>query len=139
MDKQLLMEQLIEFEGLKLYPYKCTANKLTIGIGRNLDDVGITESEAKFLLLNDIARVEKKAQSYSWYANLNPVRQRIICDMIFNLGNRFDQFKKMKAGLETNNIDVVCKEMQNSKWYSDVGRRAVYLIELMRTGSDIAT
>jgi lysozyme len=139
MDKQLLMEQLIEFEGLKLYPYKCTADKLTIGIGRNLDDVGITESEAKFLLLNDIARVEKKAQSYSWYAKLNPVRQRIICDMIFNLGNRFDQFKKMKAGLETNNIDVVCKEMQNSKWYSDVGRRAVYLIELMRTGSDIAT
>ena len=123
MDKQLLMEQLIEFEGLKLYPYKCTADKLTIGIGRNLDDVGITESEAKFLLLNDIARVEKKAQSYSWYAKLNPVRQRIICDMIFNLGNRFDQFK----------------EMQNSKWYSDVGRRAVYLIELMRTGSDIAT
>ena len=139
MDKQLLMEQLIEFEGLKLYPYKCTADKLTIGIGRNLDDVGITESEAKFLLLNDIARVEKKAQSYSWYAKLNPVRHRIICDMIFNLGNRFDQFKKMKAGLETNNIDVVCKEMQNSKWYSDVGRRAVYLIELMRTGSDIAT
>tara|TARA_R100000458_G_scaffold35575_1_gene32979 strand:+ start:3396 stop:3815 length:420 start_codon:yes stop_codon:yes gene_type:complete len=139
MDKSLLIEQLIEFEGLKLKPYKCTANKLTIGIGRNLDDVGITEEEAKFLLLNDIARVERKAQRYSWYEKLNPVRKRVICDMIFNLGNRFDKFKKMHAGLVTGNMEVVCKEMKNSKWYSDVGRRAIYLIELMRTGQNIAT
>tara|TARA_R110000744_G_scaffold40295_7_gene91397 strand:- start:385 stop:804 length:420 start_codon:yes stop_codon:yes gene_type:complete len=139
MDKKHLMEQLIDFEGLKLKPYKCTANKLTIGIGRNLDDVGISENEAKFLLLNDIARVEKKAKTYSWYDKLNPVRQRVVCDMIFNLGNRFDQFKKMQAGLETNNIDVVCKEMQSSKWFSDVGRRAVHLILLMRSGKDLGT
>jgi hypothetical protein len=33
-----LRKDLIVDEGLKLFPYKCTANKLTIGVGRNLDD-----------------------------------------------------------------------------------------------------
>ena len=35
-------------EGLKLKPYTCTANKLTIGIGRNLDDVGIVAAADRF-------------------------------------------------------------------------------------------
>ncbi len=34
--------QLVRHEGLKLKPYRCTAGKLTIGIGRNLDNCGIS-------------------------------------------------------------------------------------------------
>jgi hypothetical protein len=52
-----LQKQLIRHEALRLKPYRCSADKLTIGIGRNLDDVGITEEEAYFLLGNDISRV----------------------------------------------------------------------------------
>ena len=55
-NKDRLTEQLMVHEGLKLQPYKCTAGKLTIGVGRNLDDVGITDIEAKFMLENDVAR-----------------------------------------------------------------------------------
>jgi lysozyme len=29
--------QLVRHEGLRLKPYRCTAGKLTIGIGRNLE------------------------------------------------------------------------------------------------------
>ena len=47
-----LIEQLKRHEGLKLKPYKCTADKLTIGVGRNLEDVGISEEEAEMLLQN---------------------------------------------------------------------------------------
>ena len=38
--------QLIEHEGLEQKVYRCTAGKLTIGVGRNLEDKGITEEEA---------------------------------------------------------------------------------------------
>lgn len=31
-----IKEQLVRHEGLRLRPYRCTAGKLTIGIGRNL-------------------------------------------------------------------------------------------------------
>ncbi|MDY0127369.1 MAG: hypothetical protein RBR69_04500 [Candidatus Cloacimonadaceae bacterium] len=41
-----IKEQLVRHEGLRLKPYRCTAGKLTIGIGRNLNDCGITQSEA---------------------------------------------------------------------------------------------
>jgi lysozyme len=46
MDKQRLGKQLVIHEGLRLKPYRCSSNKLTIGIGRNIEDVGITEEEA---------------------------------------------------------------------------------------------
>lgn len=56
MDLRKLINDLIRDEGLKLKPYRCTSNKLTIGIGRNLDDNGITEAEARYLLHNDLGR-----------------------------------------------------------------------------------
>ena len=49
-----LTAQLTKHEGLRLKPYHCPAGKLTIGIGRNLEDKGITEKEAVMLLENDI-------------------------------------------------------------------------------------
>ena len=52
-----LREQLVIHEGMRLKPYKDSVGKLTIGVGRNLDDVGITEVEALELLENDIHRV----------------------------------------------------------------------------------
>lgn len=36
-----LEKDLIRDEGLRLKPYRCTADKLTIGVGRNLEDNGI--------------------------------------------------------------------------------------------------
>ena len=34
-----LIEQLIDHEGIELKAYKDTVGKITIGVGRNLDDV----------------------------------------------------------------------------------------------------
>ena len=51
--------QLIRHEGLRLKPYRCTAGKLTIGIGRNLDDCGISQKEAYAMLERDIADCEQ--------------------------------------------------------------------------------
>jgi lysozyme len=55
-----IKEQLVRHEGLRLKPYRCTAGKLTIGIGRNLDDKGISQTEAYVLLDNDIQNCEKQ-------------------------------------------------------------------------------
>lgn len=52
-----LKQDLVRDEGKRLKPYKDTVGKLTIGVGRNLDDVGISESEAMALLDSDIAAV----------------------------------------------------------------------------------
>ena len=49
-----LQSDLKRFEGLRLEPYRCTAGKLSIGYGRNLDDKGITKAEAEYLFSGDI-------------------------------------------------------------------------------------
>ncbi len=45
-------------EGMRLKPYRCSAGKLTIGYGRNLDDRGISAHEANDLFENDLIDAE---------------------------------------------------------------------------------
>lgn len=45
-------DQLIRDEGLRLFPYRCPAGKLTIGVGRNLDDNPLTADEVMVFLLS---------------------------------------------------------------------------------------
>ena len=42
MPREALIAQLKRHEGVRLKPYRCPAGRLTLGVGRNLDDCGIT-------------------------------------------------------------------------------------------------
>lgn len=134
--KEEFIKRIIRHEGLKLKPYRCTAGKLTIGIGRNLDDVGITESEARYLLENDLQRCHRECLlSFSWYADLDEARQSVICEMCFNLGlARLKAFKKMLKAVEMGNFAVASQEMLTSKWAMQVGNRAKTLADVMKRG-----
>nr|MDK2851225.1 lysozyme [Candidatus Cloacimonadota bacterium] len=80
--------QLVRHEGLRLKPYRCTADKLTIGVGRNLDDCGISQTEAYMLLKNDIWKCEKQLldEIPEKYNALDEVRKSVLLNMCFNLG-----------------------------------------------------
>lgn len=137
MDKQRLIQQLILDEGLKLFPYKDTVGKLTIGVGRNLDDKGITKQEALMLLENDILEVEKQLNKFDWFKILDSVRQEVIVNMVFNVGlSRFLQFKKMILALQNKDFNTASEEMLNSKWAEQVKQRAVRLAKQMKTGQN---
>lgn len=131
-----LEDQLIDHEGLELYPYHCTAEKLTIGVGRNLDDRGISEDEARYLLKNDIAIVEDELLRVKPDVEyLDPVRQRVLVDMGFNLGiPTLMKFKKMWDAIEDEKWEEAAKQMLDSQWANQVGRRAIRLAEAMATG-----
>lgn len=131
-----LQKSLIKHEALKTKPYKCTADKLTIGVGRNLDDVGITEDEAIYLLKNDIDRcVSDVGRNIPEWKKHNECRQNVLVELCFNIGiNRMLGFKKMLAALQKNDYATAADEMQNSRWYKQVGQRAVTLCEMMRSG-----
>jgi lysozyme len=80
--------QLVRHEGLRLKPYRCTAGKLTIGIGRNLDDRGISQKEAYAMLERDIQDFEQGLldEIPDVYNGLDEVRQSVLLNMCFNLG-----------------------------------------------------
>ena len=130
-----LIAQLKRHEGLELMPYKCTSGKTTIGVGRNLEDIGITEEEAELLLLNDIGRVKQELVNDQWYMNLDPVRKAVIENMSFNLGYpTLKKFQNMISSISQGDYETASKEMLNSRWSKQVGQRSIELAEQMRTG-----
>jgi len=130
-----LIAQLKRHEGLELMPYKCTSGKTTIGVGRNLEDIGITEQEAELLLLNDIGRVKQELVNDQWYMDLDPVRKAVIENMSFNLGYpTLKKFQNMIASISEGDYETASKEMLDSRWSKQVGQRSIELAEQMRTG-----
>jgi lysozyme len=130
-----LVKQLKKHEGIELKPYKCTSNKLTIGIGRNLEDVGISEHEAEFLLMNDLDTYMTAAKSYNWYAGLNDARKAVIVNMLFNMGQtNFNKFLKMKQALDVGDYPEAAVQMLQSKWAKQVKGRSAELSKQMETG-----
>ena len=125
---------LLHDEDIKLKPYRDSRGKLTIGVGRNLDDIGITEEEAYHLLDNDIVRVQDEAaQNFSWFQGLSSSRKIVILSMIFNLGLAgFKNFKGMISSIEKDDFDKAANEMLLSLWAKQVGQRAVVLSDMMR-------
>ena len=132
-------EQLILHEGLRKKPYRCTEGKLTIGVGRNLDDKGISKEEALFLLRNDIHEVMDALEKHEWYLALDPIRQKVVIDMAYNLGvGGLLKFRKMIAALEYGDYEGAADQMLDSRWAEQVGMRATRLAEMMRSGRDYA-
>ena len=136
MNKTKLAEQLKRHEGLKLKPYTDTVGKLTLGIGRNLEDKGITEQEALFMLNNDVDYFYRQlSKKLTWFKTLDDARQNVLVNMAFNLGIAgLMSFKKMLLACEHGNFKIAATEMLNSKWAEQVGYRANELAEQMRTG-----
>ena len=131
-----LEDQLIDHEGLELKPYHCTADKLTIGVGRNIQDRGITEDEARYLLKNDIKIVEDELLTRQpVVAGLDSVRPRVLVDMGFNLGLPIlMKFQNMWAAIEDEDYHEAARQMMDSRWASQVGRRAERLAQAMSSG-----
>lgn len=136
-DREKLKLQLMRHEGVRLFPYQDTVGKWTIGVGRNISDKGISHDEAQFLLENDIDECVADCQSFPWFAGLDPIRQRVILDLRFNLGpSRLRAFRNTLSAVERGDWDGACRGLSQSKWAQQVGRRATRLIAMMRTGQE---
>jgi lysozyme len=139
MDNDILTKELIADEGLRLKPYRDTVGKLTIGVGRNLDDEGITKEEALYLLNNDIQRVKGQLVSVQTFSQLSDVRQRVLTEMAFNMGiGGLMGFREMWQAIQVKDWDGAANAMLDSLWAKEVGQRAVRLATCMRTDVDTA-
>jgi lysozyme len=134
-----LEAQLIEHEGLRLKPYLDSTSHLTVGVGRNLTDKGVTQFEAMVLLQDDIADVQADlTKALPWWKQLDPIRQRVIQDMCFNLGvYKLLQFNDFLALVKASLFEQAADDMLTTLWARQVGRRARRLSAMMRTGAEV--
>jgi lysozyme len=123
-------------EGIKLMPYMDTKGKLTIGVGRNLHDRGITKDEADMLLENDLRSACIDVELYfPWVGRLSRDRQMVYVNMCFNMGiSKLRDFKKMHMATASGDFEAAAKEMLDSSWSRQVGNRSFQLAEMMRHG-----
>lgn len=130
-----LRRELILDEGLKLKPYHCTSGKLTIGVGRNIEDIGITKEEALYLLDSDISRIcQELDKALPWWRDLSDTRRRVLVNMGFMGVPKLLGFVKALAAMKAGNYEEASRQMYESRWAGQVGQRATRLCEMMRTG-----
>ncbi len=130
--RDLLRKDLIQDEGIRTKPYLCPAGKLTIGVGRNLDDLGITTAEAMTLLDNDIERINRELDAnLAWWRGRPEHVQRGMANMCFQLGiSRLLKFSKMLSALHAGDYATAQAEGKDSAWYKQTPARAERVLSL---------
>ena len=151
------IKKLVAHEGLRLEVYQDTLGIDTIGIGRNLEDRGITEQElsdlgipsiehvyengitevdAVYLATNDVEIVETElVRAHPCVDKLDSVRQLILMDMAFNMGvPRLCKFKNMWVAIHEDDFITAAKEMLDSRWANQVKSRSTKLAHAMHHG-----
>ena len=155
--RENFIEKLIASEGLKLQVYQDTLGIDTIGIGRNLEDrgitkeelddldipsidhvyeYGITEADAVYIATNDVQIVEDElVRAHPCVDRLDSVRQLILMDMAFNMGvPRLCKFVKMWNAIHEEDYPTAAKEMLDSRWANQVKSRSTKLANAMHNG-----
>lgn len=124
-----------QFEGFAPLPYTDTTGHLTVGYGHNLD-VPLAKQSALLLLECDLKEAAYLlAHTFAGWRELNEVRQFVLTDMCFNMGlKKLQTFCRFWAALHVQDYALAAREMVNSRWAGQVGRRARILAEMMKTG-----
>jgi len=113
-----LRANLIDDEGLRLKLYRCTAGKLTIGIGHNIEDRGISEAVCELMFQEDIAVAERDALAlFPGLHSYSDRRKAALINMAFQLGfERLSQFKKMRTAVANGDWFAAANEALDSDW-----------------------
>ena len=131
-----LIEQLKIHEGFRSNVYTCSGGKKTVGYGRNLQDIGISEEEAEMLLKNDIYEATNQLlNAFPWMATFSDVRISAMINFTFNVGiGTVRKFSNTIEYLKNEDWEAAADEMMDSKWAEQVGDRAIQITEQIRTG-----
>lgn len=124
-------------EDERLYPYVDTVGKVTIGVGHNLTDRGISKAISALLLHEDIQEAlgTLEALNVAW-RRLDPARQAVLIDLAFNLGySRLSRFKNFLLAVRVDQWAAAVQHLQNSKWWGQVGVRGPRLVHMLTTGT----
>jgi lysozyme len=141
--------------GKRIMPGEKAIGNRTIGVGLNLERKGAREEIEKLglnfyeiysgkqpvgddhiqiFLRKDMKTAEKDARKYiPNFDSLDENAKSVITNMAFNMGyNRLSQFKEMRKALLSKDYKLAAREMENSRWYRQVGNRGEELVETMK-------
>jgi lysozyme len=146
-------DQLKADEGFREFPYldccgkpwkQCVCEKkgkLTVGWGRNLEDVPLSHDEAEVMLSNDMTRSTNAVVGrLPWTVReLSPVRLGVLVQMAFQMGiGGLLSFHKFLTAAQAGDWAEAKYQMLDSKWAEeDSPSRARRLADQFLTGVDV--
>jgi len=135
---ETLRARIMRHEGMRLKPYKDSVGKLTIGCGRNLDDVGISEAEANMMLDNDILKARRAiTENMLWATQMDNARYGVLLEMVFQIGiGGVLKFKNTLAAMKRGDYTAAAAGMLDSLWAKQTPARATELAKIMATGEE---
>ena len=135
MNRSEIYQLLTRHEGSRNFPYLDTEGKLTIGVGHNLTDGGVSQAVINLILKEDVDNAESDCFKLPFYSSLSDTRKLVLVSMVFNIGlPRLYGFKKFLAAMQIKDYITASKEMMDSKWAKQVGYRAQELADMMLEG-----
>ena len=138
MNIQRLRQQLIKHEGVEYKLYTCTSLKTSIGVGRNLEDRGISHATAMQMLDEDIdICINELQQTLSYWNDLPSRVKEGLINLCFNMGiSRLMAFKKTFGFLREGMYSKAADELLDSRYANQVGQRAVDVANMIRDGAN---
>lgn len=140
-----LVLELRRDEDVRYSPYIDTRGNETVGVGHNMKErplpdgwvFPLDDGQVDALLESDLMSVYADLDSnLPWWSTLNDVRQRVLCNMCFNMGiTKLLGFKNTLAAMRRGQYTDAAFGMLHSAWATQVGQRAVRLAFQMRNGT----
>ena len=141
----IIKDDLIRHEGYKREIYMCPAGLPTFGVGHMIrkDDIEanwpvgtpVTEERINAVFEEDFLDALEDAESLVdglLYTHPDGVA-RVLVNMAFNIGRgRLSKFKNMLAAINNYDYKKAADEMEDSRWYHQVGHRSKELVNVMR-------
>lgn len=133
--KARLKQLIINHESRTNFPYVDSVGKVTIGIGYNLTDRGLSDTWIDDQYEKDVAYFNAQLlHDFPWYESLCEARKMVLIDMAFMGYRSLKGFVKLFEYLGQGDYENASQEILNSLWAQQVGHRALEDAEIMRSG-----
>jgi lysozyme len=130
-----LKRSLVLHEEKRNFPYVDTEGKISIGIGYNLTDRGLSDEWITKQYNDDVSYFYNALyENFSWFKELNNDRQIVLIDMCFMGFKKFCGFTRMIKALSQHDYLIAAHEMLDSAWAKQVKTRADVLAKAMVDG-----
>jgi lysozyme len=134
---------IIEHEGIRYEPYKDSLGLWTVGVGHLIGDGKtlppeynrkFSHEEVMAMFEKDYDKHKKQAQSnVPGFGKYDSLGQAALVDLTFNMGPGWPRkFKNTSAKLAAGDTAGAADGLTNSKWYTQVGRRAPIITGMIR-------
>ena len=148
MSDEEIKAMIIKHEGKRNRPYQDSLGLWTVGIGHLIGDGKslppemnreFSDEEVMAMFEKDYAHHRSAAMNIPGFGKLDGRGQGALTDLTFNMGPSWiSKWPKLKKQLEEGDTKGAAQNLEQSKWYGQVGNRAPTIVSLLRDSSKVS-